>query len=72
MSASKTDALPLGDTPGKMAEGFKAADCKSADFYHRRFKSYSSQTGTQCNIKSSTLYESFLDHECAEDQMLVR
>ena len=42
MSASKADALPLGDTPGKMAERFKAADCKSADFYHRRFKSYSS------------------------------
>lgn len=26
---------------GEMAERFKAADCKSVEFSHRRFKSYS-------------------------------
>ena len=28
----------------KMAEWFKAADCKSVEFTHHRFKSYSFQT----------------------------
>ena len=42
---------------GKMAEWFKATDCKSVDSFHRRFEPYSSQYSSSHTLSDSLSFQ---------------